>query len=72
MALHDTTIKTAALLDEHEAANLLQISPGTLQVWRSTGRYALPFVKVGRRVRYRPEDLQKWLQDRTRESGATA
>jgi excisionase family DNA binding protein len=60
------------LLDERQAANYLTVSPGTLSVWRSTGRYNLPFVKVGRRVRYRLADLDAWLAARLRESGATA
>lgn len=42
----------ADLLDDHAAAAVLDVSPGTLSVWRSTGRYALPFLKIGRKVRY--------------------
>lgn len=60
------------LLDEKEAADFLSIAPGTLSVWRSTGRYSIPFVKVGRRVRYRRSDLIVWLESRTRANGATA
>ena len=59
------------LLDEKEAAYLLDTSPGTLSVWRSTGRYNLPFIKIGRNVRYRRADLIAWLEKRTRETGAT-
>ena len=59
------------LLDERAAAALLNIAPGTLSVWRSTGRYRIPFVKVGRRVRYRRSDLEAWLVSRTRSNGAT-
>jgi excisionase family DNA binding protein len=62
----------ADLLDDNAAAALLDVSPGTLSVWRSTGRYALPFLKVGRKVRYRRSDLLAWLESRTRENGATA
>jgi hypothetical protein len=40
----------ADLLDEQAAAQLLTVAPGTLGVWRSTGRYNLPFLKVGRRA----------------------
>jgi len=60
------------LLDDIAAAALLDVSPGTLSVWRSTGRYNLPFLKIGRKVRYRRADLEAWLERRTRESGATA
>ena len=41
------------LLDCEAAAGLLDVTPGTLSVWRTTGRYGLPFVKIGRKVRYR-------------------
>lgn len=63
--------RTRELLNEEQAAEYLTVSPGTLAVWRSTGRYSLPFVKVGRRVRYRLSDLDAWLEGRSRESGAT-
>lgn len=62
----------ADLLDEKATAALLDVSPGTLSVWRSTGRYALPFLKIGRKVRYRRSALEAWMTARTRESGATA
>lgn len=62
----------AELLDDHAAAALLDVSPGTLSVWRSTGRYNLPFLKIGSKVRYRRADLLAWLEKRTRDTGATA
>jgi len=65
------SITNRELLDEKAAADLLQLAPGTLSVWRSTGRYRIPFVKVGRRVRYRRSDLEAWLASRTRTNGAT-
>jgi excisionase family DNA binding protein len=60
------------LLTEKEAANFLNVAPGTLSVWRSVGRYAVPFLKVGSKVRYRRSDLEAWLESRTRSNGATA
>jgi hypothetical protein len=54
------------LLDDHQAAIALDVSPGTLSVWRSTGRYNLPFVKIGRKVRYRAGDLRRFLEDRVK------
>ena len=60
------------LPDDKQAAEYLTVSAGTLSVWRSTGRYALPFVKVGRMVRYRLADLDAWLDARARDNGATA
>ena len=61
-----------SLLNEQEAATYLDVTPGTLAVWRSTGRYEIPFVKVGRNVRYKRNDLDAWLMQRTRSTGATA
>jgi predicted site-specific integrase-resolvase len=63
---------TPTLLDEKAAADFLQLAPGTLSVWRSTGRYKVPFVKVGHLVRYRRADLETWLESRTRSNGATS
>lgn len=64
--------KNTDLVDETEAADILDVVPGTLQVWRSTGRYSIPFIKVGRKVRYSRTALNAWLESRTRVSGATA
>ena len=64
--------KARDLLSEQEAREFLDTSPGTLSVWRSTGRYSLPFVKIGRKVRYRRADLEAWIEKRVRASGATA
>ena len=60
------------LLDEKEAAAHIEVKEGTLSVWRCTGRYNLPFIKIGRKVRYRRSDLDAWLVSRTRINGATA
>jgi predicted site-specific integrase-resolvase len=64
--------RTRDLVDERQAAKILDVAPGTLSVWRSTGRYQIPFIKVGHLVRYRLADLDAWLESRTRATGATA
>lgn len=53
------------LFDTEPAANYLGIKGHTLEVWRTTGRYGLPFVRVGRRVKYRRADLDRFLESRT-------
>ncbi len=63
-ATHPESLKRD-LLDTVEAAVVLDVTPGTLEVWRSTRRHNLPFVKVGRLVRYRRSDLVAWLESRT-------
>lgn len=70
--MHTEQTATSPLLDEKAAADFLQLAPGTLSVWRSTGRYKVPFVKVGHLVRYRRDALETWLESRTRANGATA
>lgn len=58
------------LRTEAEAAQILDLKPGTLGVWRSTKRYPLPFIKVGRLVRYRQSDLEAFLTARTQGAAA--
>jgi len=54
------------LLTEEEASRFLRISMKTLSTWRSLGRYRLPYLKIGGRVRYEQTALRDWLQSRMR------
>jgi excisionase family DNA binding protein len=47
-----------------ELAARLQVPPKTLAQWRSDGT-GPPFVKIGRHVRYRRADVDRWLDGRT-------
>lgn len=51
-----------ALLSRKAAAELLGVKTQTLANWRTTGRYALPVVKVGRLAKYRLSDLQAFVE----------
>jgi predicted DNA-binding transcriptional regulator AlpA len=53
------------LLDTQDAARRLDVTPGTLMVWRSTKRYPLKFVRIGRKIRYRPSDIEEFIDKRT-------
>lgn len=53
------------LLTNDQAATYLGVAPNSLAVWRTTKRYALPYVKVGRLVKYRLADLNAFLESRT-------
>ena len=55
----------SGLLTTQQAAEFLGVTPGTLEVWRCTRRYRLPWVKIGSKVRYRKADLDAWLESRT-------
>jgi len=51
-------------IDEKRTAEVLGVKVSTLTNWRTTGRYALPYIKVGRLVRYRVTDLAQWIVKR--------
>lgn len=53
------------LLNEAAVAEMLDVTTGTLQVWRSTKRYPLPYVKIGRNVRYPRSGVVKFIESRT-------
>lgn len=53
------------LLTEPEAASILDVEPASLAVYRCTGRHGIPFIKIGRNVRYRRSDLEAWLTSHT-------
>jgi len=53
------------LLSRNEAAKYLGVKPGTLVIWACTGRYNLPYIKVGRLARYRKSCLDAFLTRRT-------
>jgi excisionase family DNA binding protein len=56
------------LLTTPQMARLLNVEPNTLEVWRSTGRYALPYVKIGRNVRYRRSAAEQFIKANTKGS----
>lgn len=57
-----TSAHSADLWTPEHAAHELGVSPRTLAAWRCTGRHSLPYVKVGRLIRYRQQDVSLWLQ----------
>jgi hypothetical protein len=50
-----------ALLNEVQAADLLNLSIRTLQAWRAK-RAGPDFVRAGRAIRYRRRDLVAWVE----------
>lgn len=53
------------LFTSEQAASYLGVTSKTLAVWRCVGRYSIPFVKVGRLVKYRKSELDAFLAART-------
>lgn len=60
-----TMLALPELLTPAEAAGVLGVEVSTLAVWRCTGRYDVPYIRVGRAIRYRREELDAWLESRT-------
>ncbi len=51
----------ASLLTRREAAEFLGVKENTLAVWACTQRYDLPYVKIGRLIKYRRADLEQFV-----------
>ncbi len=56
---------STALLSPSQAAAYLGVTERTLAVWRCVGRYNIPYVKVGRLVKYRKSAIDDFLDSRT-------
>jgi excisionase family DNA binding protein len=52
------------LLDVHGVAELLAVKPSTVYEWAETDR--LPHYKLGNRLRFRPSEIERWLDGRRR------
>lgn len=55
------------LLDEKQVARIRRQSDRTIQKERLLGT-GPPFLKIGRLVRYDPDDLEAWLKSKRRRS----
>ena len=66
-----TTSNRANLLTPKQAAEYLQIKVQTLATWRNQGK-GPKFCKVGRAVRYRPEDLEAYITSDFQHSSTSA
>lgn len=53
------------LLTRQEAAVYLHVAPQTLAKWAMTQQHSLPVVRLGRAVRYRLADLDRFIDSST-------
>ncbi|MBU8934887.1 MAG: helix-turn-helix domain-containing protein [candidate division Zixibacteria bacterium] len=56
------------LLTLNELAETLGVKPATVYKWTHLG--TIPYIKVGRLVRFREEDIERWLKSRTKKTVA--
>jgi len=55
------------LLSIDRLAEYLDVPPATIRDW--VYKRQIPFVKVGRLVRFHPSDVQRWLSERSHGNG---
>ncbi len=60
-ALREAAYNRSNLLNRKQAADYLGVKEQTLACWACIGRYRLPFVRVGRLVKYRQQDLDEFI-----------
>ena len=54
------------LFSRAEAAVYLGVAKQTLAIWACSKRYDLPYIKIGRLVKYRKADLDKFIENNLR------
>jgi excisionase family DNA binding protein len=62
MQLSKEDLLKECLLTRRQAAEFLGVKEHTLAVWACNKRYTLPYVKVGRLVKYRYSDLLAFVE----------
>jgi excisionase family DNA binding protein len=65
MTFHEMFLNRPKMLTSKEASEYLGLKTGTLEIWRRTKRYNLPYSKIGRLVRYKKSDLDDFIERRT-------
>ncbi len=61
----EVSLDADMLINTEKAAELLSIPAATLTKWRSTGQVKIPFVKIGRQIKYRTTDLKSFIESST-------
>ena len=64
-------IKLNRLLKPADVAEILGVTKETLNVWRCTKRYPLKYIKIGRNVLYKLEDIQAYIESQTVQNGGS-
>jgi len=64
MTMSPQNDNTSPFIDEKRLCEELGISSVTATKWRARAE-GPPFIKVGRLVRYRRTDVERWLESRT-------
>jgi hypothetical protein len=65
MKLPELSLELDTLTDTEGASSLLSIPTATLIKWRSTGEVRIPYVRIGRQIKYRTRDLKAFIETST-------
>ncbi|MDO9046451.1 MAG: helix-turn-helix domain-containing protein [Methylobacter sp.] len=65
MELQKLSLEIDTLTDTDGASSLLAIPAATLIKWRSTGEVRIPYVRIGRQIKYRTSDLKAFIETST-------
>jgi Helix-turn-helix domain len=65
MKQQELTLDMDTLTDTDGASSLLTIPTATLIKWRSTGEVRIPYVRIGRQIKYRTSDLKAFIETST-------
>ena len=60
------------LLTPKVVAEMIGVTEGTLNTWRCTKRYPLPYLKFGRSIRYRRQDVLDFIASFHEKEGRSA
>ena len=59
-------MENQALVSIKEMAKILDVKPSWIYQRTMRGKAAIPHIKVGKYVRFKPEEVMKFLQDKGR------
>ena len=63
--VNERHLATPRLVTEAEAAAILSTTPGTLKQDRHAGGFGLPFVRLGRAIRYDLAEIERYIEANT-------
>jgi excisionase family DNA binding protein len=66
----ESLLTRTALLTRPEVAEILRLKVATIKA--KTARGEIPSVKMGRAVRYRPEDVYRYIVEHTRQAAISS
>ncbi|MFK8034435.1 MAG: helix-turn-helix domain-containing protein [Hyphomicrobiales bacterium] len=64
----DDKMSHEGLINTREAAKFLGLSTKTLANWRVSGKFNLPYTKIGERVFYKTSDLMDFVNSNSKQS----